>query len=466
MQVPGADEAMTHVMTWASRPKWLERFNGVATEHLAEVCARFTLTPAGLGAALGDLRHASLMGCMFEDFVSRRFGPRRSNVIDAYLDKRAERESPPGREYLRTLRDSVMSLYEVVDLTPGSHLVLKDLVRGGAPVTVDERLGSKSAARWDRLAARVLSVGRRPCLSGAVLHFDLEPAESVLTVFREGLRAMEASATRIIDGSLRASLLTGLLAAGAKAFTGTWLTATLSAIRRPLPHLVNFDGEAIVFATVRFPVAAGHAAQAERALDRADGLDRHPQGTPQWTWRATPDADPVRSDVGAAPASVVETFNDGRPRVLGLVMLEAGEVALQTNSVERADRGTARLRAILGDLAGEPRSSTQSVAQAFDRRQGETPAPPVPAAALPGNVHGLLHPLLERHYRRTLDEPIPILGGASPRAAVRSADGREKVITWLKYLENMEERHARDAGQPAFDFAWMWRELGILDSRR
>ena len=75
MQVPGADEAMTHVMTWASRPKWLERFNGVATEHLAEVCARFALTPAGLGAALGDLRHASLMGCVFKDFVSVASAP-------------------------------------------------------------------------------------------------------------------------------------------------------------------------------------------------------------------------------------------------------------------------------------------------------------------------------------------------------------------------------------------------------
>jgi hypothetical protein len=38
-------------------------------------------------------------------------------------------------EYLRSLHASVMSLYEVVDVTAGSHLVLKDLVCGGAHVT-------------------------------------------------------------------------------------------------------------------------------------------------------------------------------------------------------------------------------------------------------------------------------------------------------------------------------------------
>jgi hypothetical protein len=39
-----------------------------------------------------------------------------------------------------------------------------------------------------------------------------------------------------------------------------------------------------------------------------------------------------------------------------------------------------------------------------------------------------------------------MLGDTSPRAAVRSEQGREKVITWLKYLENMEERRARTPG--------------------
>jgi hypothetical protein len=39
-------------------------------------------------------------------------------------------------------------------------------------------------------------------------------------------------------------------------------------------------------------------------------------------------------------------------------------------------------------------------------------------------------------YRRQLDEPIPMLGDVSPRNAVKSKSGREKVVAWLKTLEN------------------------------
>ncbi|WP_337954396.1 hypothetical protein [Cereibacter sphaeroides] len=67
---------------------------------------------------------------------------------------------------------------------------------------------------------------------------------------------------------------------------------------------------------------------------------------------------------------------------------------------------------------------------------------------------------LDRHYRDTLDQPIPVLGGKSPRQAVRSASGRRKVVDWLKYLENSS---ARNEGSPLadYDFRWMWDELGL-----
>jgi hypothetical protein len=44
--------------------------------------------------------------------------------------------------------------------------------------------------------------------------------------------------------------------------------------------------------------------------------------------------------------------------------------------------------------------------------------------------------------------------------------GREKVISWLKYLENGEGHRARRDGMAPYDFSWMWRELGVLEQRR
>jgi hypothetical protein len=73
---------------------------------------------------------------------------------------------------------------------------------------------------------------------------------------------------------------------------------------------------------------------------------------------------------------------------------------------------------------------------------------------------------LDDHYRRVLDQPIPALGGKSPRAAAKTPKGREKVAAWLKVLENHSAK--RPAGDPigGYDFGWMWQELGVEALRR
>ncbi len=60
------------------------------------------------------------------------------------------------------------------------------------------------------------------------------------------------------------------------------------------------------------------------------------------------------------------------------------------------------------------------------------PAPPIP----PEIQAELVHDMLDRQYRSLLDEPVPMLGNLTPRAAARSARGQRNLATWLKHLEN------------------------------
>ncbi len=93
---------------------------------------------------------------------------------------------------------------------------------------------------------------------------------------------------------------------------------------------------------------------------------------------------------------------------------------------------------------------------------------PIPNRALVGRDSGaspdraIVHALLDKHYRALLDEPIGMLGDVSPRAASRSAKGREKIADWLKHLEN-RSRHAGNRNDPVatYDFTWVWRELKV-----
>ena len=118
------------------------------------------------------------------------------------------------------------------------------------------------------------------------------------------------------------------------------------------------------------------------------------------------------------------------------------------------------LTAALGDLVGSPLTEIQTVERlkAAPRRK-----PDETAAAIPPEVQEkLVHEALDQHYRASLDEPTPMLGNVSPRAAARTLRARENLVAWLKHLEN-RSRHTMDRNDPmaTYDFTWMWRELNV-----
>src|SRR5437899_6819523 len=142
MRIAGADEAVEHLARWAARSRWKEECRRALAAHFEPVCAKAGISEDELAATLREFHYEMVEACAFEDFCSRRPAARRRNVIDDYLDQRGWKESIQARDYLRALRGSVMSLYEVVEVKPGRDLVLRDLVRGGEPVEVEHRLGS------------------------------------------------------------------------------------------------------------------------------------------------------------------------------------------------------------------------------------------------------------------------------------------------------------------------------------
>ena len=95
---------------------------------------------------------------------------------------------------------------------------------------------------------------------------------------------------------------------------------------------------------------------------------------------------------------------------------------------------------------------------------GPTPADDTPADVLVA----IVHEGLDRHYRDTLDRPVGMLGGRTPRACARSKAGRDRLAEWLKFLERENGRAGRGEGDPmrSYDFGWIWDELGIADLRR
>ena len=60
-----------------------------------------------------------------------------------------------------------------------------------------------------------------------------------------------------------------------------------------------------------------------------------------------------------------------------------------------------------------------------------------------------------------------MLGNISPRTAAKTTKGRNKVVAWLKTLENHSAKFVdRENAMATYDVTWLWTELGVADLRR
>jgi hypothetical protein len=499
--------AVERVLGWAGRNAWVGPRDEVLGEHFGFALEDSGLTFEEFGEDLDEHLVDSVFACALEDFLARRFKPGERNIIDEYLEHRGWQATPEERAYLLALRDSVLSLYEVLDADPGHGLVLRDLVRPGPDVEVREVSASKTLVRWDRIGCRVLDLGDRKVISGGALRFAADVADQLLEQLAEIEKRMGTHFRRKaeLDGfdlppeALTERILTG----SAFMFSTFWLTEALEALAAPPPELHNFDGDRIVFATTRFHLASGAAVEVERRLNAHPDLER--DGAERgWRWiggsgeggisspgqtggRSNDDPPEVNLPGGdllddySSPGSPppmnlsLDSLAGLESRSLGHLQIEEEALVLETNSHERAERGKVLLESLLAGLCQPGVIELDEVEDALARRSAQSsaaeleedlPAGEEPSAGVPPDVEEeVLRDFKDNHYRAWLETEIPALEHKTPRRAMRSKSGRARVLRLLKDLESRELRFARGKGIGPYDTAWIWRELGLEDER-
>ncbi|NOD78839.1 hypothetical protein [Ruegeria sp. HKCCD4332] len=429
---------------------WHERLADVLEEHFLPALETFDLDFEVLGEVLGDDWPIVLRGGGLEDLLGRTFGPASENAADVYLKRQGSKESAQTRAYIAGLRDAPVSLYEVSKIVPGKSMVLTDLLSDADPVTVREHSATQMLQQWDRIAVRIVPQGDHNVISGALLPFNAD----AVAFFEDGLRSvLKLNA----DDDLR--LTQDQLGRSAPLFANAWLFAHLPNLLDPVPpQISNSDGDDLIFHELRFPLVTGVTQNrvSERLL-QADELVA--SGQKEWTWLALDNASRPRRGTGL----VLDKSMSGAA-VLGSLSLKGRALTLSVDSVARARRGEAYILELLGDLVKPPLTAIQTVEQMMAEEKPETGLA-ADEDIPPALARQLAQEYLDQHYRETLDQPIPALGDKTPRQAVRSAKGKNKVIDWLKTIEN---RSARQTGSPVadYDFGWMWDELGLSEYRK
>jgi hypothetical protein len=439
---------------WAASARWRDAFNETVALHMG-AANEFELDQDELVTILGD-RINDLLNWAFEDLASDRpeTGP---NFIDDYLKRRGWKESAGARGYLAALRDSVMSIYEVSEIEPGVSFKARDLVRGGDPVVVFERTATRIMQPWDRIAFRMVEVNGKTMASGAALHLTRDACEralSDLTMLRERLRSESANRTPEVAAAITAFVLHG----AAAIVSAAWLRDLLDRlIGNRQPMFVNAEGDPIEFLIVRYGLRPGvthdqlREALAGMSELRDDGYD--------WQWVIQSDTTSVSDDAGTTIGKAgVRGF--GNESIFASIELDGRNLLVTVNSPKRAETVIQRFAAPLAGLVGEP-----SLEEAAEEDDGTATDPTdVSDRELSDEVLVAFGELMDEHYRRTLRQPLPFIGGEKPLDAVKTEEGRRKVAEWLKFLENTAARHASLG--TSYDLGWMWDELGLHDYRK
>jgi hypothetical protein len=456
--------SLDSLMAWSRRAEWHERFQQTLTRHIGSACEKFEISPADLPDIIGPMG-GSLFGCAFEDFLTLEEDSR--NIVDDYLRRRGWKEAASGRAYIEGLRRSVMSLYEASEIVPGQSVMVRDLVRGGDPVRVTERTASRTLRRWDRIAARLVPTGAETVFGGGLLPVDGATADKILASLKrlarrartEIRRRFREAGSAADEGILREETNeTALLRKSAFLITNLWLEDALGRVLSPRrPTLSNSEGDPLLFLTAHYPLRPDATPKSVR--ERLATLPSlRPEGGNFWNWLAESGARPVRPRAGH---SFITTMDDGA-LVLGTIELKGKRILFAVNSERRLARARALIEPVLAGLVGEPKILTETPSQLVAAGPKASPRLELP----PEEERRLIHASLDRHYRHTLETPVPALGNLTPREAARTAKGRAKVVAWIKMLENHASHEDPASPMGSYDFAWLREELGVADLRR
>ena len=454
---------LTGLIKFLARDDWKSSFEEVLGEHFGPAMQEFDLEYEAIGAALGGGWDMTLWGVAFEDFLGRQFEPDGRNFVDEYLRRRGWNESAPTKTYMRGLRNSIMSLYEASAIVSGQSFLARDLVRGGDPVLISERTATRTLKEWDRIAARVVAQGQKCILAGGVLAFTFEGSERLMINLQEA--GVESLRSRQSAPSVNKPLITDdTLREMAPLFTSTWLLDVLpKALGLSHPTLHNSDGDEVVFHEVRFALAPKTTPnEIGESLTAISSLRRENEAFWNWLDEPTATQSPKPNEDAENVLGWNVTMEDGRT-VLGSIEIKARALIVSVNSAARAERAIGMLRTALGDLVAAPLTQIQTVEQMMAQQRNR---PPSTSEVPPEIQTKLIHATLDKQYRALLEQPVPMLGNLTPRAAARTKSGRQKLVVWLKHLENRSRQPEATDPMATYDFAWLWRELKVEHLRR
>jgi hypothetical protein len=332
------------------------------------------------------------------------------------------------RNWIQQLSQRPLRLYNVTDVQPGESMTLCDALEVEAkPMVVFERSGSQSIHPGNLMGARIMRVDDHFELSGAAYPFSM--------------MAGNTAASRLLDSAHELEHLCGLAQAQSLVLMSSWLDQYL--LPMSMPSMVDvYSGEPIVSITDHYRVLDWQIL-ARRLQNCAD----------------------IEGDLANGWARIMEC-EDGQRRPSLSINLgkKPNQIEVFYITQSYADQGRGWLESLAGDaLVMITRKVSDPANWARRRKKSGTSVsrPPSVPDLDPQDLTEVIAGVIHRTYANWCDEPIPALGNKTPRQAIQSAAGMERVKGLLRSYEFSEKEQARQQGRAEVSYDFLWAAIGL-----
>lgn len=413
--------------------------------------------------------------CALEFFFSNEYQPsdgtqKHWNVIDEFIEAKGNNLPQAEKEYLRQLRNSYMSLYEVVDVIPEKAIILKNLIEPGDLVEVRERKATQYLVKWDRIGARLLKFEDKMIMSGGVLLIKKDASEEVI----KQIRLINKGVQKLLK---KAMLITGMDAGTlrllqkkmwAKEIGESWMLDIITNKQKPKPYnFINNTGDKLQFVSLKFALkeARKQILPVLYKLKELVAADAG-RGKDVFYWIQSPKEKKSygmqESDKGDLLTIETHVYSpEGKNYSLfAEVILQSKELLVNVNSSQRANILEDYIESNLGNMVGKAEWQYEDMEKLM-KGAGQPKAKPPVSGLFPAEESKIIQEAYSTYYLNWLDNELEILGNKTPRQAVRTQKGKAQVMSLLKGMENYHLNNKKHKNLPAYDFSQLWKVLGL-----
>jgi|GEM_PF-1773613 len=229
-----------------------------------------------------------------------------------------------------------------------------------------------------------------------------------------------------------------------------------SAMNPAMPVLHNLDGDLMEECVIEFNLLIPIEHAVEKLLGLTLGLDKN-----KILQEAKRNSN--GNIVQVELPFLKQAENKEENILLGHIIIQEKKLTVNVNSRERGQKAIAVISKLLGESADYVSTTTTSMGEIWEKVKESkdviSSSSVRPELAADPQLSEAMNAIVERHWKKWFDEIVPALNNQTPRQAVKTKAGRERLEGLFLLYEEMSGRSDDNIFKPDVDY--LRKELGM-----